>query len=106
MSESESLSGSVSEMVPYVRPVGLHPPLDSPEYRSSVLRAPKQPLIRLAHGPTEITGPLLGAERVTASDADLTVRHVGEPLGERIIVTGRVLDSDGRPVPDTLVEIW
>jgi protocatechuate 3,4-dioxygenase, beta subunit len=90
----------------YVRPVGVHPPLDYPEYRSSVLRAPKQPLVRLPHGPTETTGPLLGSERVTAGDADLTTRHAGEPLGERIIVTGRVLDSGGRPVPDSLVEIW
>lgn len=90
----------------YLRPAGVHPPLDYPEYRSSVLRAPKQPLVRLPHGPTETTGPLLGAERVTAADADLTTRHAGEPLGERIIVTGRLLDSDGRPVPDTLVEIW
>jgi protocatechuate 3,4-dioxygenase, beta subunit len=90
----------------YVRPVGVHPPLDYPEYRSSLLRAPKQPLVRLPHGPTETTGPLLGADRVTTADADLTTRHAGEPLGERIIVTGRVMDSDGRPVPDTLVEIW
>jgi protocatechuate 3,4-dioxygenase, beta subunit len=90
----------------YVRPAGVHPPLDYPEYRSSLLRAPKQPLVRLPHGPTETTGPGLGAERVTDADADLTIRHAGEPLGERIIVTGRVLDSDGRPVPDTLVEIW
>jgi protocatechuate 3,4-dioxygenase beta subunit len=93
-------------MRPYLRPSGLHPPLDSPEYRSTLLRAPKLPAVRLPHGPTEITGPLLGAERVTAADADLTRAHPGEPLGERIIVTGRVLDSDGRPVPDALVEIW
>lgn len=90
----------------YVRPVGVHPPLDYPDYRSSLLRAPKQPLVRLPHGPTETAGPLLGAGRVTTADADLTTRHAGEPLGERIIVTGRVVDSDGRPVPHTLVEIW
>jgi len=90
----------------YQRPTGVHPPLDSPAYRSSQLRAPKQPLVPLPHWLTEITGPLLGSERVTADDADLTTRHAGEPLGERIIVTGRVLDSDGRPVPDTLIEIW
>jgi protocatechuate 3,4-dioxygenase, beta subunit len=90
----------------YERPEGLHPPLDTPEYRSTLLRAPRQPAVRLEQGLTEITGPLLGAERVTAADADLTTRHAGEPLGERMILTGRVLDSGGRPVPDTLVEIW
>ncbi len=90
----------------YQRPAGVHPPLDSPAYRSSVLRAPKRPLVPLPQGLTEITGPLLGAERVTAADADLTTRHRGEPLGERIILAGRVLDSGGRPVPDTLIEIW
>ena len=90
----------------YQRPAGVHPPLDSPPYRSSVLRAPKRPLVPLPQGLTEITGPLLGAERVTAADADLTTRHSGEPLGERIILAGRVLDSGGRPVPDTLIEIW
>src|SRR5262249_51844914 len=90
----------------YQRPEGVHPPLNSPAYRSSISRAPSQPLIPMPQWLTEVTGPLLGAERVTAADSDLTTRHAGEPLGERIIMTGRVLDSDGRPVPDTLVEIW
>jgi protocatechuate 3,4-dioxygenase, beta subunit len=85
---------------------GVHPPLDSPAYKSSRLRAPKQPLLSLPQGLTEVTGPLLGPERVTPADADLTAGHPGEPQGERIIVAGRVLDSDGRPVPHTLVEIW
>ncbi len=85
---------------------GVRPPLDSPDYRSSLLRAPHKPLVPLPQGLTEVTGPLLGEERVTAADADLTGRHAGAPLGERIIVTGRVLDSGGRPVPDTLIEIW
>jgi protocatechuate 3,4-dioxygenase beta subunit len=93
-------------MTGYERPEGLHPPLDTPEYRSTLLRAPRHPPVRLEQGLTEITGPLLGAERVTAADADLTTRHAGEPLGERMILTGRVLDSGGRPVPDALVEIW
>jgi protocatechuate 3,4-dioxygenase, beta subunit len=85
---------------------GVHPPLDSPAYNSSRLRAPAQPLVPLPQGLTEVTGPLLGAGRAGAGDADLTTGHAGEPLGERIIVTGRVLDSDGRPVPDALIEIW
>ncbi|HKT01154.1 MAG TPA: protocatechuate 3,4-dioxygenase subunit beta [Rugosimonospora sp.] len=90
----------------YVRPEGLHPPLLSPAYKSTVLRAPAQPPVVLPQNLTEVTGPLLGPGRVKDSDADLTAQHAGEPLGQRIIVYGRVLDSDGRPVPDTLVEVW
>jgi protocatechuate 3,4-dioxygenase, beta subunit len=90
----------------YPRPEGVHPPLDSPGYRSTVLRAPHRPLLLLPQRLTEITGPLLGEGRVAPADADLTTQHAGEPLGERIIVTGRVLDGDGRPIPDTLIEIW
>jgi protocatechuate 3,4-dioxygenase, beta subunit len=96
----------VFELPEYERAVGVHPPLDSPQYRSSLLRAPKLAPVTLPQRLTEVTGPLLGAERVTEADADLTRGHPGEPLGERIIVTGRVVDSDGRPVPDTLIEIW
>jgi len=99
-------SGSGLAVTPYERPSGVHPPLDSPGYRSTALRAPHKPLVLLPHRLTEITGPLLGAERVTATDADLTAQHEDEPQGQRIIVAGRVLDSDGRPVPDTLIEIW
>ncbi|HEY2315170.1 MAG TPA: protocatechuate 3,4-dioxygenase subunit beta [Streptosporangiaceae bacterium] len=90
----------------YAAAAGVHPPLNSPAYKSSVRRAPMQPLVSLPQRLTEITGPLLGAERVTPADADLTSGHPAEPLGERIIVSGRVLDSDGRPVPDALIEIW
>jgi protocatechuate 3,4-dioxygenase, beta subunit len=87
-------------------PPGTHPPLDHPEYRSTALRSPRRPLVPLPHRLTEVTGPLLGAERIGEHDHDLTAQHDGEPLGERIIVTGRVLDGDGRPVRDTLVEVW
>ena len=90
----------------YERPAGLHPPLDFEGYRSTALRHPKQPLVLLPHRLTEVTGPLLGDGLITATDADLTTQRDGEPQGQRIIVTGRVLDSDGRPVPDTLIEIW
>jgi protocatechuate 3,4-dioxygenase beta subunit len=90
----------------YQRPEGVHPPLDYPEYQSSQLRAPTRPLVPMPQWLTEVTGPLLGPERVAAADADLTTRHPGEPIGERIIVTGRLLDSNGKPVPDALVEIW
>jgi protocatechuate 3,4-dioxygenase, beta subunit len=85
---------------------GTHPPLDFPDYRSTRLRHPSRPLVPLPHRLTEVTGPLLGEGRVGEADHDLTAQHDGEPLGERIIVEGRVLDGDGRPVPDTLVEVW
>jgi protocatechuate 3,4-dioxygenase beta subunit len=81
-------------------------PVGHPDYRSTGLRAPLHTPVDLPHRLTEITGPLLGEGRVTAADADLTRQHDGEPQGQRIIVHGRVLDSGGRPVPDTLVEVW
>jgi protocatechuate 3,4-dioxygenase beta subunit len=87
-------------------PVGTHPPLASAEYKSTGLRAPSQPLVVLPQRLTEVTGPLFGSERVGPLDHDLTRQHDGEPVGQRIIVHGRVLDSDGRPVPNTLVEVW
>ena len=99
-------SDSTFALRPYQRPRGVHPPLDFAGYRSSALRAPRQPLVMLPHRLTEVTGPLLGADRVKPEDADLTRQHDAAPQGERIIVTGRVLDSDGRPVPDSLVELW
>jgi protocatechuate 3,4-dioxygenase beta subunit len=91
----------------YARPpAGVHPPLDSPEYASTRLRAPHQKPVLLPPSTTEITGPVFGQERVGPLDHDLTRQHDGEPVGQRIIVVGRILDGDGRPVPDTLVEIW
>ena len=83
-----------------------HPPSLHPAYTSTVLRAPQQPLILVPHTLTELTGPVYGHGKVRESDADLTAQHAGEPLGERIIVSGRVLDEDGRPVPNALVELW
>jgi protocatechuate 3,4-dioxygenase beta subunit len=91
---------------PYRRDEGSHPPLDWPDYGSTRLRAPRRPLRPLAHTLTELTGPLLGEGRLGELDHDLTRQHDGEPLGERIIVHGRVLEDDGRPVPRTLVEVW
>jgi protocatechuate 3,4-dioxygenase beta subunit len=83
-----------------------HPPLNYEPYKSSALRHPKQPLIYLPQTITEITGPQLGADLVAPGDDDLTRQHDGDPIGERITVTGRVFDSEGKPLRDTLVEIW
>ena len=55
---------------------------------------------------SDVTGPLLGEDRVGEADFDLTVGHAGEPLGQKIVLHGRVLDGNGQPVPDTLVEVW
>jgi protocatechuate 3,4-dioxygenase beta subunit len=94
------------ELAGYRRSHGVHPPVLFPAYRSTGLRAPRRPPVRLPFGLTEITGPLPEAARVAAAGADLTRGHAGEPVGERIIVAGRVLDEAGRPVAGTLVEVW
>ena len=95
----------MSDHDPHVE--GYEPPYFHPDYRSTVLRAPRREPVRL---PVEwfhrLPGPVFGRVEVRESDADLTRQHGGEPLGERIIVTGRVLDSDGAPIRDTLVEVW
>lgn len=97
----------MSRVIPYRRhdpesqPASLYPP-----YRATDLRAPRLPLILLPHTLSEITGPVFGDSDLTKTDCDLTRQHEGEPLGERIIVKGRVLDDGGRPLPRTLVEIW
>src|SRR5215470_18654155 len=84
------------------------PPYIFPDYKSTVLRGPTKPLIPLKQTLSELTGPVYGNDSVGPLDADLTMnaRKNGEPVGERIIVTGRVIDEAGRPVPHTLVEIW
>jgi protocatechuate 3,4-dioxygenase, beta subunit len=75
-------------------------------YKSSLRRAPSQPLVLVPVTETELTGPVFGHNAVRIDEADLTKQHAGEPIGERIVVAGRVLDEDGRAVPNTLIEIW
>jgi protocatechuate 3,4-dioxygenase, beta subunit len=82
------------------------PPYLHPDYVATRTRAPKRPLVLLPHTLSEVTGPVYGHERVGELDDDLTAQHEGEPRGERIILHGRVLDGDGRPVPHTLIELW
>jgi protocatechuate 3,4-dioxygenase beta subunit len=86
-----------------IQPPYLHPP-----YASSVKRSPREPLILLPHTLSELTGPVYGPDDVSPLDNDLTQNAVknGQPIGERIIVAGRVLDEIGRPVPNALIEIW
>lgn len=85
---------------------GTQPPLLYPPYKSTLRRAPSKPLIRLPRGLVDLAAPLFGDLPIGETDHDLTRQHPGEPLGERIIVSGRVTDEDGRAVPNTLVEVW
>lgn len=85
---------------------GSQPKLLYPPYQSTIRRAPAQPLIRLPRDFGDLAAPVYGYLPLGETDNDLTRQHAGEPLGERIIVAGRVVDEDGRPVPHTLVEIW
>lgn len=82
------------------------PNLLSPGYGSTLKRAPNQPLVLLPNTLSELTGPVYGHTKIAPVDGDLTRQHAGEPQGERIIVSGRVLDENARPVANTLVEIW
>ncbi len=96
-----------SQPLPYRRPpADAHPPNDAPAYRSTALRHPAQPLVVIPQTLSELTGPVCGHGAVGPQDADLTRQHQGEPQGERIVIAGRVLDEDARPVADTLVEVW
>lgn len=86
---------------PGTQPNYLHPP-----YQSSIKRSPGRPLVLLPHTLSEVTGPLFGHQSIGQTDNDLTKQHAGEPIGERIVLSGRVLDENGRPVPRTLIEMW
>jgi protocatechuate 3,4-dioxygenase beta subunit len=88
------------------RPGDVDPPYLYPDYVSTRLRAPKRPLVILPHTLSELSGPAFGEGTVGELDHDLTQQHEGEPIGQRIIVSGRLLDSDGRPIRNQLLEIW
>jgi len=84
------------------------PPALTPAYKTTTARSPRQPLLSLEQTLSEVTGPVFAPEDLGPLDADLILNygHGGEPIGERIIVHGRVTDENGRPVAGTLVEIW
>ena len=93
----------------YQRDRNWHPPALTPPYKTSVARSPRYSLISLENTPSEITGPRFGHNDIDPLDNDLLNNYAkaGEsPIGERIIVHGRVLDENARPVPNTLVEVW
>jgi protocatechuate 3,4-dioxygenase beta subunit len=83
------------------------PPSLHRDYKATISRSPLQPLVPIPQTLTEITGPADGWERLMGGPlADLTAQHKGPPIGQRIIVSGRVIDGDRRPVPNTVLEIW
>ncbi|MDO2934520.1 protocatechuate 3,4-dioxygenase subunit beta [Paeniglutamicibacter sulfureus] len=82
------------------------PRIDFAPYRSSLLRHPTKNLHHADPETIELHSPAFGERDVHALESDLTIQHNGEPIGERIVVAGRVLDGDGRPVAGQLVEIW
>jgi protocatechuate 3,4-dioxygenase beta subunit len=89
------------------RPDATDPPYLYPGYRSTTLRSPKQPLLQLPAGALDVPFATVGAAFVKDGDNDLTVHgKTSAPLGERMILTGRLLDESGRPIRHSLIEIW
>jgi protocatechuate 3,4-dioxygenase, beta subunit len=82
------------------------PPLRYPDYKSTILRAPARPPVPLPVATAQAAGPKFSPSLLTVRDADLTRQSTGKPMGQRIIVAGRLLDTDARPIRDSLVEIW
>jgi len=106
MTTQQEIDAEIARYAERLAPGG-HPDRDYPPYRSSILRHPRQPLTVVTDPEAvERYGPVFGAGDVTELDADLTRQHSGEPIGERITVSGRVTDRAGRPVRNQLVEIW
>ncbi|HSQ81070.1 MAG TPA: protocatechuate 3,4-dioxygenase subunit beta [Casimicrobiaceae bacterium] len=92
----------------YQRDRTIHPPAYAPTYKTSVLRSPQKTLISLQNSLSEITGPVFGADELGPLDNDLIMNYAksGLPIGERIVVHGYVLDENGHPVKNALVEVW
>jgi protocatechuate 3,4-dioxygenase beta subunit len=97
----------MSEIAQYRRPFwNTQPEYFCDTYMSTHKRSPSKPLILLPQTLSEVTGPVFGYDDVKPGDNDLIHQHAGEPQGERIYVSGRVLDENGKPIPNTLVELW
>lgn len=103
MKESEN---SLREF--FQRDPGVHPSAYTPAYKTSVLRSPRSALISLQNSLSEITGPVFSPDEIGERDNDLILNYAkdGLPIGERVIVHGHVLDENGRPVKNALVEVW
>lgn len=97
----------MSELIGYRKSYwDTQPPYLYPPYASTVKRSPTKPLVLIPQTLSEVTGPVFDQNDVKEGDNDLIHHYPDEPLGERIVLSGRVLDASGKPVPHTLVEIW
>ena len=88
------------------RPDGIDPPYRYDDYGSTQKRYPREPLLVLPPGALDVPGPAVPRAFVRDGDADLTIHGRSAPLGEKMVVAGRLLDEDGRPIRRSLVEIW
>ena len=97
----------MSKLLGYRRPYfDTQPAHLFPAYRSTIRRAPSKPLIALPHTISEVTGPMFGPGDIGSNDHDLTAQHDAEPIGERIVVSGRLLDDNAKPIAHALIEMW
>ena len=88
------------------RPDAIDPPYLYPGYKSTTLRAPREPLVAIPAGTLDVAGPTVPQGFVKNGDNDLTTHGKSAPLGEKMVLTGRLTDADGRPIRRSLVEIW
>jgi protocatechuate 3,4-dioxygenase, beta subunit len=104
----ETFQPAVSPVEFFQRDRSLHPPAYAPGYKTSVTRSPTKALLSLQNSLSEVTGPVFGQNDIGLLDNDLIRNYAktGDPIGERIIVHGQVLDENRRPIPNTLVEFW
>jgi protocatechuate 3,4-dioxygenase beta subunit len=97
----------MTDVVGYRRPYfNTQPDYLYPPYKSTIKRSPTKPLVMLPHTLSEVTGPVFGVDEVKPGDSDLTHQHDGEPLGERIVVSGRLQDENSKPIANALIELW
>lgn len=101
-----TISAEIEQLRAAWTAVDAQPLIDYPPYRSSMLRHPTKALHPADPESAELVAPVFGHSDVDPLEADLTIQDRGEPIGERMLVTGRVLDGEGRPVRHQLVEIW
>jgi protocatechuate 3,4-dioxygenase beta subunit len=111
MTDQSEISAEIAALRKHPEPVDPNwaanrPLTDYPPYRSSLLRHPTKALELVDPETIELTSPAFGRRDVGEAESDLTTMSTGEPLGERMIVEGRVLDADGHPVAGQLVEVW